>query len=194
MILIVDNYDSFTFNLADQIGRLAGPGVKITVERNDQISSEFLAKEHVSALVISPGPGGPEDTGNAPGLLALCVGKIPVLGVCLGHQLIARHFGLKVTRAIQPMHGKTSVLNHNGQGIFRSMPSPTKVARYHSLIVSEPSSDCNLSVSARDACGSIMGLQHCTLPIFGVQFHPESFMTEGGDTLILNFLDYVRSI
>jgi anthranilate synthase/aminodeoxychorismate synthase-like glutamine amidotransferase len=182
---MIDNYDSFTYNLVQYFGEL---GADIQVFRNDQVTLERLANLAPSHLVVSPGPGDPEDGGISSQAILHFTGRAPVLGVCLGHQCMGAVFGGQVTRAPRLMHGKTSPIYHDGQGLFAGLPSPFEATRYHSLIVQPPIPDC-LEVTARTAEGEIMGLQHRQHPTFGVQFHPESIMTEHGRELLRNFLD-----
>ena len=183
MILVIDNYDSFTFNLVHYLMEL---GADVRVERNDAISLEQAMASGAEAFLISPGPKMPDQAGISLGLVAACAeaGK-PLLGVCLGHQAIGQHFGGLVERG-GLMHGKTSPVLHDGTGLFRGLPSPFTATRYHSLIVNEvPDS---LVVNARAEDGTVMGFRHATLPIHGVQFHPESIATEYGHAMLANFL------
>lgn len=185
MILVVDNYDSFTYNLVQYLGEL---GEEITVRRNDEIDLagiEALAPDHI---LISPGPCSPNEAGISLSLIEHFKGKIPIFGVCLGHQSIGQAFGGEVVRAEKLMHGKTSAILHDGKSIFEGMPSPFTATRYHSLIVRrETLPDC-LEISAETAEGEIMGLRHKEYAIEGVQFHPESIITEHGLTMLRNFL------
>lgn len=186
MLVLIDNYDSFTYILAQYF---AGLGADVRVFRNDQVTLDDLASLHPSHLVISPGPGEPlKDGGISGAALAHFTGKIPVLGVCLGHQCLAAVYGGTVTRAPFPMHGKTSAVLHTGEGLFAGIPSPFEAMRYHSLLVQEPL-PAVLEVIARTLQGEIMGLKHKTAATFGVQFHPESILTEHGRRLLQNFLD-----
>ncbi|MGE5249825.1 MAG: anthranilate synthase component II [Bacteroidota bacterium] len=186
MLAVIDNYDSFTYNLVQYFGEL---GADIRVLRNDQPSIQDLIALAPAGLVISPGPGEPiRDGGISPEALRYFTGKIPVLGVCLGHQCLGAIYGGRVDRASRLVHGKTSLVSHNGQGIFKGIPSPFEATRYHSLVVHEPIPP-ELRVTARSADGEIMGLQHQEHPTFGVQFHPESILTQHGKQLLKNFLD-----
>lgn len=182
MILLIDNYDSFSWNLAHLFGAL---GEEVVVRRNDEIDADDAARLAPSHLVISPGPGRPADAGATPAILERLVPTTPTLGVCLGHQALAQAFGGEVIRHL-PVHGKTGVIEHDGRTLYRGLPSPLTVGRYHSLIVSEELPDC-LEVSARGE-GVVMGIRHRTLPAEGVQFHPESVLTEHGMALLANFL------
>jgi para-aminobenzoate synthetase component 2 len=185
MILMIDNYDSFTYNLVQYLGEL---GEELRVVRNDQITCEEIAAMAPSYLMISPGPCTPNEAGVSLKAIETFAGRIPIFGVCLGHQSIAQVFGGRVIRAERLMHGKTSDVYHNGGGIFSGLPSPFKATRYHSLIVEkETLPDC-LEITAETAEGEIMALRHRTLPVEGVQFHPESIMTEHGKQLLRNFL------
>ncbi len=184
-ILLIDNYDSFTYNLVHYLGDL---GATVEVRRNDAVSAaEALAYK---AVIISPGPCDPDRAG-------VCLEVIkqnkstPLLGVCLGHQAIGQAYGGKVIRAHEPMHGKTSLVTHNGKGIFKGIKSPFTATRYHSLIVERASFPDVLEITAETADGTIMGLQHKTLPVFGVQFHPESIASEFGHEMLKNFLDLI---
>jgi para-aminobenzoate synthetase component 2 len=185
MILVIDNYDSFTYNLVQYLGEL---GEEIIVKRNDEIDLagiEALAPDHI---LISPGPCSPNEAGISLSLIDHFKGKIPIFGVCLGHQSIGQAFGGEVVRAEKLMHGKTSAIHHNGTSIFAGMPSPFTATRYHSLIVRrETLPDC-LEITAETDEGEIMGLRHKEYPIEGVQFHPESIITEHGLTMLRNFL------
>ncbi|NCP87405.1 MAG: anthranilate phosphoribosyltransferase [Anaerolineae bacterium CG_4_9_14_3_um_filter_57_17] len=186
MLALIDNYDSFTYNLVQYFGEL---GAEIRVFRNDQISLNELIALKPDHLVISPGPGEPlQDGGISPEAMKHFTGKIPVLGVCLGHQCLGAIYGGKVERAPRLMHGKTSPVSHNGQGIFKDVPSPFDAMRYHSLIVYEPV-PAELEIIAQTAEGEIMGLKHKQHPTYGVQFHPESILTEHGKQILKNFLD-----
>ena len=185
MLVLIDNYDSFTYNLVQYFGEL---GAEVHVFRNDQIDIEDLIELAPSHLVISPGPGEPiKDDGISASAILYFTGRIPVLGVCLGHQSLGAVYGGKVDRAPRLMHGKTSQVNHNGQGIFKDIPSPFEAMRYHSLVVYEPV-PAELEVTAKTSEGEIMGLRHRQHPTFGVQFHPESILTEHGKQLLKNFL------
>ena len=185
MILLIDNYDSFTYNLAQYLGQL---GEKLEVRRNDRITLEEIERLAPERIVISPGPGRPEDAGITVDLIRRFAGEIPILGVCLGHQAIGHAFGGRVIRAREIMHGKTSEIRHDGKTIFRKLPQPFTATRYHSLIVERKSLPRELEISAQTPDGTIMGLRHRMLLIEGVQFHPESVLTEAGIQLLRNFL------
>ena len=185
MILLIDNYDSFAFNLARHFENL---GQTIRVVRNDQIDSAEVGRLSPRALVLSPGPCGPQQAGNSLSIVRAHWRQLPIFGVCLGHQTIAAAFGASITRAPQPMHGRTTCVEHDGEGLFSGLPNPLTASRYHSLIVDESSLPDELTVSARTSDGMVMGLQHRTHSVFGVQFHPESILTESGYELLANFL------
>lgn len=190
MLLMLDNYDSFTYNLVQYFGEL---GQAVTVRRNDNITLEDIAALQPTGLIISPGPCTPNEAGVSLSAISEFAGKLPILGVCLGHQAIAQAFGGQVVRARQVMHGKTSAIRHTGVGLFRDLPDPLTVTRYHSLIVEAASLPGCFSVTAWSETGSgerdeIMGMQHNHLPLHSVQFHPESILTEGGHQLLQNFL------
>ena len=182
--MLIDNYDSFTYNLYHYLGEL---GAEIEVHRNDQIGVEEVMARHPQGIVISPGPGYPDSAGICLELIEAAAGKLPVLGVCLGHQAIGQAFGGKIVRNL-PMHGKTSAVHHDGKGVFRDIPSPVVSTRYHSLVVERESFPEALEITAETDDGVIMGLQHKSDPIFGVQFHPESIASEHGHALLHNFL------
>jgi len=184
MILIVDNYDSFTWNLVQAFGTL---GAKVGVERHDRIDAVAAVRRRPDRLVISPGPGTPRDAGRSGALIRAFAGRIPILGVCLGHQCIAEEFGGKTRRARRPVHGKTSLVRHDGRGVFAGLDNPTSVMRYHSLVVDEDLPG-ELEGTARTEEGELMGLRHRSLPIEGVQFHPESYRTPAGLQMLRNFL------
>lgn len=186
MILVIDNYDSFTYNLVQFLGEL---GAELTVRRNDQIDLEEVATLHPRGIVISPGPCTPREAGRSNDIIATYGKDIPVLGVCLGHQCIGEVYGGRVIRAPYLMHGKTSEIHHAGEGVFRGLPNPFTATRYHSLIVARESLPDSLEVTAETADGLIMGLRHRRYPVEGVQFHPESVLTESGKRLLGNFLE-----
>jgi anthranilate synthase component 2 len=186
MLLIIDNYDSFTYNLAQYLGEL---GAEVRVERNDRISLDDIEKLAPSRIVISPGPCTPNEAGISLSVIARFAGKIPILGVCLGHQAIGQAFGGKVVRAPRVMHGKTSKIFHDEAGLFRGLPNPIEATRYHSLVVEPASLPPILLVTAKTWDDEIMGLQHRELPVYGVQFHPESILTIEGKRLLRNFLE-----
>ncbi len=188
MILLIDNYDSFTYNLAQYLGEL---GAEVRVVRNDAITLDEIAALAPTHIVISPGPGTPDDAGISLALVERFAPSLPILGVCLGHQTIGQAFGGRVVRAGRLMHGKVSPVLHDGQGIFGGLPSPLTATRYHSLVVAEPLPGC-LEVSARTPEGEMMGLRHRQYPTVGVQFHPESILTEHGHQLLKNFLEADR--
>ena len=185
MILLIDNYDSFTFNLAQYLGELGAPPL---VKRNDEISIDDVAAMRPNRIVISPGPGRPEDAGISVEVIKRFGATTPVLGVCLGHQGIGIAFGGNVVRAAQLMHGKTSTVHHDGAGVFRNVTQPFAAGRYHSLVVSQPLPP-DLELAAQTDDGTVMGVRHRTYPIHGVQFHPESVLTNEGRTLLRNFLE-----
>jgi len=186
MFLLIDNYDSFTYNLFHFLGEL---GAKVEVRRNDKITAAEALALKPQGIVISPGPCDPDRAGVCLELIAAAAGKVPLFGVCLGHQAIGQHFGGRIVRAPQPMHGKLSQMTHQGKGVFAGLPSPLTATRYHSLTVDPATFPSNvLEVTATSEDDVIMGLQHKTLPIYGVQFHPESIASEHGHTLLHNFL------
>src|SRR5215472_12653024 len=190
MVFVLDNYDSFTYNLVQYLGEL---GVKIEVRRNDEVTPEEVEAMKPERILLSPGPCTPADAGILIPLIRQMAGKAPILGVCLGHQAIGEAFGGDVVRAKNLMHGKVSPVEHDGKGVFSGLPTPLTCTRYHSLIVDEKTLPAELEVSARtseqDGTSVIMGLRHKSLPIEGVQFHPESVLTEGGRQMIRNFLE-----
>jgi|SRR6185437_14216354 len=190
MVFVLDNYDSFTYNLVQYLGEL---GAKIEVRRNDEVTVEQVEAMRPERILLSPGPCTPGEAGILVPLIRHMAGKAPIFGVCLGHQAIGEAFGGDVVRAKHLMHGKTSPVEHNGKGIFAGLPTPLTCTRYHSLIVAEDTLPAELEVTARtpeaDGGSVIMGLRHRKLPIEGVQFHPESVLTEGGRQMIRNFLD-----
>jgi anthranilate synthase/aminodeoxychorismate synthase-like glutamine amidotransferase len=185
VVLLIDNYDSFTFNLAQYLGELGAPPL---VKRNDEITLEQVAELKPDRIVISPGPGRPEDAGISVALIQRFGPTVPLLGVCLGHQGIGIAFGGEVVRASQLMHGKLSTVQHDGKGVFRGVTQPFTAGRYHSLVVADPLPDA-LEAAARTDDGTIMGVRHRTFPVHGVQFHPESVLTGEGRHLLRNFLE-----
>jgi anthranilate synthase/aminodeoxychorismate synthase-like glutamine amidotransferase len=187
MVFVVDNYDSFTYNLVQYLGEL---GAAIRVRRNDQVTLDEIAALQPTHIVISPGPGRPEDAGITEDVIRRFSESVPLLGVCLGHQAIGSVFGGRVVRAPVPVHGKTAVIEHDGRGIFDGLTGPFAAARYHSLVVAEDDLPADLEVSARTRDdGIIMGLRHRSRPMHGVQFHPESVMTGEGRRMLRTFLD-----
>ena len=189
MVFVLDNYDSFTYNLVQYLGEL---GAEVEVRRNDQVTVEEVEQMRPQRIVLSPGPCTPQEAGISIALIRRFAGKVPLLGVCLGHQAIGAAFGGEVVRAPNLMHGKTSQVEHDGNTIFRDLPSPMTATRYHSLIVAEKGLPKDLEVSARtrerDGDSIIMGLRHRRFPVEGVQFHPESVLTSQGKHLVRNFL------
>ena len=192
MLLMIDNYDSFTYNLLQYFGEL---GQKVSVKRNDEISLKEITQLAPEFIVISPGPCTPQEAGISVDVIREFAGKIPILGVCLGHQCMAEALGGKVVRAKKVMHGKTSLIQHNNQGIFANIPNPLRVSRYHSLVVDKQTLPADLEITAwleEEGEQVIMGMRHKQLAIEGLQFHPESFMSEAGHELLANFLRYKR--
>ncbi len=186
MIILIDNYDSFTYNLYQYLSEL---GADVQVHRNDKISIEEIEKLNPSHLVLSPGPCTPKEAGITVDVIHHFKEKKPILGVCLGHQSIGYALGGNVIHAPTLMHGKTSMIKHNNLGVFKNIPSPYRATRYHSLIIERSTCPAELEITSETEDGIIMGIQHKTLPIFGVQFHPESILTEHGRPLLKNFLD-----
>jgi anthranilate synthase/aminodeoxychorismate synthase-like glutamine amidotransferase len=185
MILIIDNYDSFTYNLVQYLGEL---GADLEVRRNDAITVDEIAARRPTGIVISPGPCTPKEAGVSVATIERLGGEIPILGVCLGHQAIGAALGGRIVRAPRIMHGKTSPIHHDGRGVFRELANPFEATRYHSLVIDPDSLPQELEVSAWTDQGEIMGVRHRTLPIEGVQFHPESILTLEGKKLLHNFL------
>jgi len=185
MILIIDNYDSFTYNLVQRLGEL---GAEIKVYRNDKITTGEIAELAPDHLIISPGPCTPLEAGISNDVIREFAGKVPILGVCLGHQCIGHTFGATVDRHRRLMHGKTSMITHDGKTIYRGLPSPFEATRYHSLSVVEETLPDSFEVTARAEPDEVMGIRHKEFPLEGVQFHPESFLTEEGPKLLMNFL------
>jgi anthranilate synthase component II len=187
MVLVLDNYDSFTYNLVQYLGEL---GATVTVVRNDAATVESIAGLKADRIVISPGPGRPEDAGVTMDVIRQLGQRTPIFGVCLGHQALGAAFGGSVVRATVPMHGKTSTIEHNGRGVFSGLTAPFLASRYHSLVVAEEGLPSELEVTARTKeDGTIMGLRHRTWPVHGVQFHPESILTSEGRRILRNFLE-----
>ena len=185
MILVIDNYDSFTYNLVQYLGEL---GAEVVVRRNDAVTVPEAEKLAPAGVLISPGPGRPEQAGVSLDIIEQLGSRTPIFGVCLGHQSIAQRFGASIVRAERLMHGRTSEIIHEGKGVFEGLPSPLTATRYHSLIVKRDTIPKELEISAWTDEGEVMGLRHAELPIEGVQFHPESFLTEHGHQLIRNWL------
>jgi len=185
MFLLVDNYDSFTYNLYHFLGEL---GARITVRRNDALTADEALAMEPQGIILSPGPCDPDQAGICLELVAKAAGRLPLLGVCLGHQAIGQAFGGRVVRAPHPMHGKLSPIQHEAGGVFDGLPSPLSATRYHSLTVERDSLPDSLEVTAETEDGTIMGLRHRELPVHGVQFHPESIASEHGHALLHNFL------
>ncbi|MCR4418991.1 MAG: aminodeoxychorismate/anthranilate synthase component II [Clostridia bacterium] len=190
MVVLIDNYDSFTYNLYQALAVL---GAEVRVYRHDAVTVEELLSLPLEALVVSPGPGAPEQAGISSEAISALRGKVPILGVCLGHQCLGRVWGARVVRARYPVHGETSLVYHDGRTIYRGLPNPFVAARYHSLIVDPQYLPEELEVSAWTAEGEIMGLRHRYLAVEGVQFHPESVLTPEGSKLLANFLDFTGS-
>lgn len=188
-ILLLDNYDSFTYNLLHYLAEL---GAETEVVRNDALTVEEIRHKNPAGILISPGPGHPQDAGICPQVICELGPEIPIFGVCLGHQAIGMVYGGTVARAPHPMHGKTSPMLHEGKGVFSGLPSPFTATRYHSLIVERDSLPKSLEITAQTQDGLIMGLQHREYPIHGVQFHPESIASERGHDLLRNFLTMTR--
>ena len=189
MLLMIDNYDSFTFNIVQYLAQL---GEEVKVVRNDEIGVADIAALRPDRIVVSPGPCSPEEAGISVAAIKEYAGKIPLLGVCLGHQSIGAAFGGKVVRSVSLMHGKTSPIHHDGKELFSGLPNPFNATRYHSLVVERASLPDCLEVTAWVDNGEIMGLRHRELPVWGVQFHPESILTEGGMELLDNFIKLSR--
>ncbi len=187
MILMIDNYDSFTYNLVHYLGEL---GQQIEVRRNDCFDFDFVDKLDPDMIVVSPGPCTPKEAGLSVDMIKRYVGKKPILGVCLGHQAVGYAYGANIVRAERLLHGKTSPIIHDGKTIYKDLPSPFEATRYHSLLVEEESLPPEFEISAWTEEGEIMGIRHKELPVEGVQFHPESILTECGKDLLRNFIDY----
>ncbi len=189
-VLVIDNYDSFVYNLVQYLGEL---GADPLVYRNDALTVEEARALGAAAVVISPGPGRPEDAGVSNAVIEQLGGEVPVLGVCLGHQCIGEVFGGRVVRAPAVMHGKTSLIHHRGQGVLRGLPDPFEATRYHSLVVERESFPDALQLTAEADDGTVMALRHRDLPVEGVQFHPESILTVAGKAILANFLEVARA-
>jgi len=185
LILIIDNYDSFTYNLYQYVGEIDGD---VKVYRNDEITIEELKKMSIDHIIISPGPGFPKDSGISTEVIRTFGKYIPILGVCLGHQAIGEVFGGRIIHADEAVHGKTSMIYHDGTCLFKGLPNPLKVVRYHSLVVDNRTIPGELMVTAKSSQGEVMGLRHRKYPIYGLQFHPESISTDGGKEILNNFL------
>lgn len=186
MIVLIDNYDSFTFNLVHYLGEL---GADVVVHRNDQIAADDVIAGEPDAIVLSPGPCTPNEAGICLELIRKASASIPVMGVCLGHQAIGQAFGGTVVRAPAPVHGKVHEIHHQGGGVFRGINAPFKATRYHSLVINRQTIPAELKVTAETSDGLVMGLSHVTQPVHGVQFHPESIASEHGRVILKNFLD-----
>ncbi len=189
MIVLIDNYDSFTYNLVQRLGEI-DPSIELTVARNDQITLETIEALAPSRIIISPGPCTPNEAGISCAVVERFAAGVPLLGVCLGHQSIGQVFGGQIVRAPRIMHGKTSMIHHDGKGIYQGMPNPFEATRYHSLVIEPSCVPPELEVVARTEEGEIMGVRHARFPIEGVQYHPESFLTTAGITLLRNFLEH----
>ena len=189
-VLVIDNYDSFVYNLVQYLGELGSLPI---VHRHDEVDLEGIRQINPDAVLISPGPGRPEDAGVSNDVIRELAGEVPILGVCLGHQCIGQLFGGEVVRAPSIMHGKTSLVHHDGAGVLEGLPQPFEATRYHSLVVDPDSVPDVLEVTARTEDGVVMGLRHRELPVEGVQFHPESILTTGGHRLLQNFLGQVKT-
>ena len=189
MLLLIDNYDSFTYNLYQYLAEL---GTEVQVRRNDASTLDEIAAMQPDHIVVSPGPCTPDEAGLSCQIIEAFGPSTPTLGVCLGHQAIGQVYGGRVVRAPEPMHGKTTLMYHSGQGVFQNLPAPFEANRYHSLIVERATLPAELEITAETSDGLIMGLRHCTYPIEGVQFHPESIMTPVGKDLLRNFLSKRR--
>jgi anthranilate synthase/aminodeoxychorismate synthase-like glutamine amidotransferase len=185
MVLVIDNYDSFTYNLVQYLGEM---GVQMEIHRNDQITLERIRELSPERILISPGPCSPRESGLSNEIIRTFAGKVPIFGVCLGHQCIGHTFGANVVVNYRMMHGKTSPIHHDGRDLFAGMPNPFEATRYHSLVIERASMPDFLEVTAWTDEGEIMGVRHKTLPIWGVQFHPESILTQSGRQILANFL------
>ncbi|MBF7082223.1 aminodeoxychorismate/anthranilate synthase component II [Desulfallas sp. Bu1-1] len=189
MILLIDNYDSFVYNLYQYLSEL---GKEVNVYRNDEITAEDVEEMAPECIILSPGPCTPDEAGVCLELVSRLSGKIPIFGVCLGHQVIGQALGGKVVRAPRPVHGKTSWITHTGRGIYSGLPNPMQVGRYHSLVLENGSLPGCLEITARTVQGEIMGVRHRRLPVEGVQFHPESILTTYGKKLLANYLQTIK--
>lgn len=185
MILLIDNHDSFTWNLADILRRRR----QIRVIQNDELTLEEISGLNPAGIVLSPGPGRPANSGVSPDVVRHFAGKVPILGVCLGHQLIGELYGAEVVHAHAPVHGKTADISHSGEGIFRGLPQPLTVMRYHSLVLNAAAMPDCLHITATTASGEVMAIRHKILPLDGVQFHPESILTKGGEQILFTWMD-----
>jgi anthranilate synthase component II len=190
MLLLIDNYDSFTYNLFHYLGEL---GEDVVVKRNDQLSAADALGLHAQSIVLSPGPCDPDKAGICLELIRLAAGRVPILGVCLGHQALGQAYGGKIVRAPEPMHGKLSAIHHTGKGVFRGLEDGFLATRYHSLVVERASLPSMFDITAETDDGIIMGLAHKTHPVHGVQFHPESIASAHGHALLANFLRLART-
>jgi anthranilate synthase/aminodeoxychorismate synthase-like glutamine amidotransferase len=195
MILLIDNYDSFTYNLVQRLGEI-DPSLELVVRRNDEVTLDEVAEMAPSHLIVSPGPCTPSEAGISCAAIARFAGEIPILGVCLGHQSIGQASGARIVRAERLMHGKTDLIHHDGQGLFTGLPNPLRATRYHSLVIQPGTLSDDFIVCAwSDGPGNlreIMGVRHRQQPLFGVQFHPESFLTDCGSDLLINFLGVAK--
>jgi anthranilate synthase/aminodeoxychorismate synthase-like glutamine amidotransferase len=188
MLLVIDNYDSFTYNLVQYLGEL---GAAVRVYRNNRLTAEEVLRLAPGQIIISPGPGTPDDAGISTEVIRTCAGLIPILGICLGHQCLGQVYGGRIVRAGRLVHGKTSPIYHDGKGVFAGLPSPVTATRYHSLLVERHTLPDCLEITAETEAGEIMGLRHKTIPCLeGVQFHPEAILTEQGMELLANFLTF----
>jgi anthranilate synthase/aminodeoxychorismate synthase-like glutamine amidotransferase len=189
-LLLIDNYDSFAYNLYQYLCEL---GATVEVVRNDKLTVEDVAAMQPEGIILSPGPGRPEDAGICVQVVEQFAGKVPLLGVCLGHQAIAAAYGSKIVGAPALLHGKTSMIHHDGAGLYRGLPTPFRAVRYHSLVSDRDTLPPELIIDAETSDGTIMGIRHRDIPLYGVQFHPESILTDCGKQLLQNFLDVVQA-
>jgi len=187
MIVLIDNYDSFTYNLVQRLGEIDA-GIELFVARNDQITPEEIEAKQPTHIIISPGPCTPREAGVSNAVIEKFAGKVPLLGVCLGHQCIGHVFGAKIVRADRIMHGKISEIQHDGKGVYRNLPNPFPATRYHSLVIQPGTLPSEFEITAWTQEGEIMGVRHKTYPLEGVQYHPESFLTHDGTQLLRNFI------